>query len=315
MRLGRPSMMLCLCSLAASAQTADGLTLSCSPDSPVAPADTSVTLRAFSSANQVNYAWTVTAGSVTGTGKEAQWNLSNVPPGMYRATVHIDGSSATTSCSIRLVVTEKLRSATTTKPALESGSTFLLRGQTEASGYGLYSYLLLGAPPVDSTRERYAQVIRAYLRLLPALEQLKENIRAKDLNATYLLLDAAPPAEVSADWVLQHYDYGRARSLLRLLPGQMRVGPYFVSSTNPLMGTSEIPRPYLLQDMSAVPTATKDLASWWVREFMNQSAQQRFWDTRNAEQFILKLRTTLAVLGAGLPEVRSSLKDWISWIS
>lgn len=309
MRVG-PLWLMFFFSLCAAT---DAPTLSCSPDSPVAETDTNVIVRAFASAGAAHYNWTVTAGSIAAKGSEARWNLSQVPPGTYRATVNIDDGAAST-CSIRVIVTEKLRSGGPPGPQIESGSAFLMPGQVEAVGYGLYSYLLLGAPPIDSTRERYKQVVAAYLGLMPALQELKANIRAKELNATYLLLTTTPARDVTPDWVLLHYDYARARSVLRLLPGQLRIGPYFVSSTNPLLGASEIAPPYLLQDMSAVPTVSKDLPTWWVREFMNQAAQQRFWDTRNAALFTLKLRTTLTVLGAGLPDVQNSLKNWVSWI-
>ena len=36
----------------------------------------------------------------------------------------------------------------------ETGAAFLLPDAAERAGYGLYSYLLLGAPPTDGTRDR-----------------------------------------------------------------------------------------------------------------------------------------------------------------
>ncbi len=309
--VGRLTRLAVVLLYASAMHAADQAVLSCSPDTPVAQTGDTVMVRAFSSLPGSRFTWTPTAGSIPETTAIAHWALANVLPGIYRATVQSGASTAAESCSIRIVVTEKVRSE---RPAVESGSAFLLPDDTEASGYGLYSYLLLGAAPVDSTRERYTQVISAFLSLVPALTEFDRSMHPKDLNATYLLVTAKAPEKVSADWVLQHYDYARARSLLRLLRGQTRVGPYFLSSSTPLMGAGEIARPYLVQDMSGLPQAPKDLASWWVREFMNQAAQQRFWDTRNAQEFTIKLRTTLAVIGAGLPEMQASLKDWVAWI-
>ena len=55
------------------------------------------------------------------------------------------------------------------------------------------------------------------------------------------------------------------------------------------------------------------LAASWVKEFLNQAAQERFWDERTGARLALKLRVTVSVLGEGLPEVRKALDGWISW--
>ena len=69
--------------------------------------------------------------------------------------------------------------------------------------------------------------------------------------------------------------------------------------------------PYLLQDLSAVPP---HLAASWVKEFLNQAAQERFWEERKAVQLASRMRVTIAILGAGLPEVRKAVDDWIAWV-
>jgi hypothetical protein len=57
-----------------------------------------------------------------------------------------------------------------------------------------------------------------------------------------------------------------------------------------------------------------DIISWWVREFLNQAAQERYWEPRTAELFALKIRTTIGVLAEGLPDVQKALTDWVSWL-
>ena len=52
----------------------------------------------------------------------------------------------------------------------------------------------------------------------------------------------------------------------------------------------------------------------WVREFLNQAAQERFWEERTGQQLALKLRLTIGILGVGLPEVRKALDTWIAWV-
>jgi hypothetical protein len=285
--------------------------VACSADTPAVAENGVVSVRVWMlAAGRLEYTWNATAGSISGTESEARWDLAEVAPGIYRATVKVRGPDIEESCSVRLLVTDSDRG---TKPPVETGRGFLENGQKETPGYGLYSYLLIGAPPIESTRDRYLKVINAYLNLLPAIEQLKRNIRIQEINATYLPVDRKAPNNVSAEWLLEHYDYSRARALLRLVPGNLREGPYFVSSLTPLTGATEMPERYLFQNLSAVPTAPSDLASWWVRQFMNQAAQERFWNSKSVAEVALKLRTTLAILSVGLPDVQQSLKDWISW--
>lgn len=39
-------------------------------------------------------------------------------------------------------------------PPLETARDFLVPGQSEADGFGLYSYLLFGSPPTQESRDR-----------------------------------------------------------------------------------------------------------------------------------------------------------------
>jgi hypothetical protein len=190
----------------------------------------------------------------------------------------------------------------------EAGFAFLLAGQHETPGYGLYSYLLLGAAPDESTQDRYLRTLDSYLRKMPHLTRLEQYLSPDQLNATYLPLTIAPGRELSARWLLDHYDFARARVVLRQLPGNLRRGPYFVSALRPLGKPSQDVREYLVQDLSTVPP---HLIDSWVVEFLNQSAQERFWRVSTVEQLSLKIRTIIGVLSIGLPHVRSSLKDWI----
>jgi hypothetical protein len=301
---------------------ADPLVVACSPDKPSVSRDESVTLRAFFNSPAARANWTVTQGVIDSAAAEAVWKFSGTPAGIYRASVQVDGPEGSGTCTLRVVVTEKVRgtfpgSGNLKKPKppqRETGRGFLTPNQKEPAGYALYSYLLLGAAPVESTRERYLVVLDAWLRLAPALDNLMQSIRPAEINATFLLVDGVPPADVSATWILQHYDYARARSILRLGPAGLRDGPYFISSTTPLLGATSIQGQWLLQNLSAVPTSPKELPFWWVREFLNQAAQQRFWDTKNADEFALRLRTSLGVLALALPEVQTNLKYWVSWI-
>jgi hypothetical protein len=187
-----------------------------------------------------------------------------------------------------------------------------MKGQKEASGYGLYSYLLLGSRPTDSSRERYVAAIKAYLTGMEDVTKLKDYVPTAKLNVAYLPIESAAPPDATAEWLVEHYDYARARAMLQVLPGNLTDGPYIVSTLKPLAFDSP-PSQYLFQNLSTVPTKPGDLVSWWVREFLNQAAQERFWEPKTTELLVLKMRTTIAALAIVLPDVQKSVGDWVSW--
>ena len=290
-------------------QAAEPLALTCSADTPTVPLGGNVTLKAWArspSGRALRYTWGATAGRIEGRGAEASWSLAELRPGTFAATVTAgDGESTSSECLIRVTVR---RDAGGRGLSRETGQSFLPPGQSEAAGYGLYSYLLLGAPPSESSRDRYLKAIDAYLTLVPDVADLEQYVPRRELNIFYMPVRSVPPPPVTAQWVLDNYDYARARSLLRVLPGPNRDGPYILAAFKPPGGTGG---QYLFQDLSSVPP---HLAASWVREFLNQAAQERFWEEKTAVQVAQRLRVTVGIMGAGLPEVRKSLDSWITWV-
>jgi len=235
--------------------------------------------------------------------------LKGTSSGIYEADVKVeDGATPAGTCSIRIVLADTERG---TGSVRATARTFLLKGQQEAAGYGLYSYLLLGSHPTETTLPRYQRVVQAYLGMIDDIAKFENEVGGK-LNITYVPLETAAPEAVDAPWVLQHYDYARTRLLLDALPGDRKAGIYLVSSLKPL--SSRPNPPYMVQDLSSVPAERSDLISWWLNEFQNQAAQERFWEPRTAELFVLKLRTTITVLATGLPDVQRALGTWITSI-
>lgn len=288
------------------------LSLACSPTKPVASLGETLRVTAWAAApagQTLRYTWAATAGRLDGEGNEVRWTLSGVAPGPHTATVRVEeprGSIA--ECSVQVIV----RLPPARGLPRESGWSFLPPSQAEAEGYGLYSYLLLGAPPGAATRERYLQGIEAYLGLMPDITSLERYVQSRrELNVAYLPIAAPPGPAVSAEWALEHYDYARSRILLRAVPGSHREGPYIISSLKPLSGAAALSGQYLYQDLSSVPP---HVVSPWIKEFLNQAAQERFWEGRAAERLALKLRTTIGILALGLPDVRKGLESWITWM-
>jgi hypothetical protein len=293
---------------------AEPLSLTCSAQTPTVPLGGAVTVKAWASppgGRSVRYLWTATAGRIEGKGAEARWSLAELRPGTFAAIVTAaDGQSVSPECVVRVTVR---RDAQGRGMSRETGRFFLVAGQAEAPGYGLYSYFLLGAPPSEASRERYLKALEAYLSLIPDVVSLEEYVPRAELNIFYLPVRTAPTEPVTAQGVLESYDYARARSVLRGLPGQNRDGPYIVAGLRPMSGaTAGTPGSYLFQDLSSVPP---HLAASWVKEFLNQAAQERFWEAKKGAQFAQRLRATVGVMGAGLPEVKKSLDSWIAWVN
>ncbi|HWU40590.1 MAG TPA: hypothetical protein VN203_23335 [Candidatus Acidoferrum sp.] len=297
--------------------------MACSAEHVTVALGETVTLRAWAetSSNQPpRFAWQVPVGNVKGAGGEVRWDLSSVQPGSYAASVRATANGGTSpECLLRVIIRRdaEARGWPTVPPApapsRETGTSWLLPEKEEVPEYGLYSYLLLGSPPTDANRERYVKALAAFWGLIPEIARLEQYIPRRELNIAYLPLRAAPEGTSSPEWLLANYDFARARSLLRFLPGNTREGPYIVSALKPMgtLSSSAPAGPWLFQNLSRVPP---HLVASWVKEFLNQAAQERFWEERRTEALAKRLRLTFGILSLGLPEVRKGVDDWIAWI-
>jgi hypothetical protein len=301
----------------------------CVPQQPIVHSGEEVGIRAFVAAparTHLRYEWKATAGQISGSGDEVMWSSKEVLSGVYTSTVTVlDGGTALGECSVQLTVIEAERGnpgigagrgnpgAEAPAPPRSTARTFLAPGMKEEPGYGLYSYLLFGSPPTESTRPRFLKAIQACLEMIPTAAELRQYRPASKLNILYVPVKVRAEDSPTAEWLLDHYDFVRARVLLDLLSPRYQTGPYIVSVLTPLSSLQAIPQDHLFQDMSLVPTDPQDLLSWWIRAFLNQAAQEQFWKPQTGEMLTLKVRTMLSVEAAALPEVKSQLASWITW--
>jgi hypothetical protein len=283
----------------------------CSADRPTVATGEKVHLRVWAlvpRASQIQYKWSVTGGKLEPSGSEALWSFDGLDTGVYSSDVSIILGQQVNRCSVRVVVVDTERG-----PSLGTGRTFLVKGMQEQKGYGLYSYLLFGSAPEASSRGRYLEAINAYLTTINSVDDLRDYVPASKLNVTYLPIKVPSLPYPTAAWILENYDFARARAILDELPGNYHAGLYLVSALQPLTDTQTKTDHYLIQDLTTVPNKPPELILWWVREFLNQAAQERFWNTKNAELLELRLRTTISVIAVGLPEVQEQLSNWIKW--
>jgi hypothetical protein len=186
---------------------------------------------------------------------------------------------------------------------------FLNRFETEPTGYGQYSYVLFSATPKDAgQKDLYKAILSSLLQQVPATAELAKYLEPARLNGLFVPVRDAPIPNVNADWLLEHYDYTRASALLSRVPGARPSGIYLVSGFVPLL-SPQAKGPYLVQDLSGIPL---NLVSTWVRTFVNQAAQVRFWEPSSAAELVLRLRLSLSVLAVGVPQIQEAVKNWIS---
>jgi hypothetical protein len=286
------------------------LPIACSPDRPVVRPGESIMLRVWADASPPQSPildWKATGGRVRGSGREVTWDFAGAPTGAYTATVNAAyAAGESDSCAVQVLVEP---------PETRGGITgwsLLLSGAKEQSGYGLYSYVLFGSRPTDATRERYLKTLEAYIALIESIKDLEASGLAKHrLNISYVPVAKLPALKdkPSAEWLLENYDYARARALLSALPGAYRSdGPYIISYLTPVRPTESITDHYLYQDLST--TAPRVIAGY-AREFFNQAAQERYWDDRTARQLALQLQNTMYLMARALPDVAGATKDLI----
>jgi hypothetical protein len=208
------------------------------------------------------------------------------------------------------------------------GPAFLVGNQAEGTGYGLYSYLLFGSPPSDANRTLYLQAISACIRGMRDIRSLEDaGFARQELNVTYLPISEPLPRVFSSgsglsphaitlldEWILDHYNYDRARSLLRFLRGAHRGGPYIISTLNALGGHEPFPTRHLFQDLSVVPYDRPELIFAWVQEFLQRASQPHRWEETSAKQFTLRLRQAITIVFTDVPEIRNALESRITWV-
>ena len=197
-----------------------------------------------------------------------------------------------------------------------AGRAFLVGSQAEGRGYALYSYLLLGGLPDDTTRDLYRAAVLAFLGKISELEKVEREFTPEQINVVYLPVErtpsVAPPYDAAvADRVLGDYNYVRAAALLRAVPRANRAGPYIVSYRVPISGIARLDRDYLFQDLSAVPA---DVVRFWVDLFLRRSTQERYWEEPRLDKLVLDLRTEIEKVAVTLPDIKDAVKVWVVWV-
>jgi len=287
----------------------------CLPSAPSAQVGSSVTLNAwYGGAKGVKpeFKWSVTTGAIHSENGVTTWDLKGADPGATYADVDamVNGAKAAT-CEIQLVVEVEGEEPKHRGPGATiqmSGRGFLTASQSEPDGFGLYSYILFGSRPAAADRDRYIAILDAALRLLKPTNDLVTRIKAFQLNSTWLPITSLPASDPDSKWLVDNYDYTSAAVFLARAGIKNPDAIYLLSVRSPLSKAAPTP-PFLKQDLSHVPA---DLASTWVTLFINQAAQERFWDSNTFAGVVAKMRLAIALTAQGVPNVKTAMGTWLS---
>ena len=299
----------------------------CSPDQPVVWSEKSVKVSAFSSTPDLEFHWIANAGSFLAQGRESareaigqtvEWKPNGARPGSYMLSVTAGTQESRAVCSLTVFVTaEQQRSAVSSAShsAQNYRGALLVTGHKELEGYGLYSYMLLGAPPSDAERERFRTFVQIYLDKILKVKAMEGEVDSSQLNVTFMPVDSEPGSDVNTDkltgWVLDHYDFRRAQAILRRIPGQHGDGPYIFSSFHPVnlsSSASSVSKPYLFDDLSHAPPS---VIGFFVDQFLAQTSQARFDQVSTVDKVALTLREAIAYAARAIPEARNAAATWI----
>jgi hypothetical protein len=182
------------------------------------------------------------------------------------------------------------RASMQTMQTMRAPPAVLARSETEAPGYGAYSYILFRSSPDD---DRGRAIFQAYLSHVPPAAAFPERPRALR-NVTYVPVDARPSQRESTDpqWFCTHYDWMRADQIIQ---GQAlsSFGPYLITSKVPLTGISQ-PVSGAIIDLSRAAAAS---AASWMEQFLRVSDRADTWLAAGSGQLGLQLYDAGVVAG------------------
>jgi hypothetical protein len=186
------------------------------------------------------------------------------------------------------------------------GRDFLQPGFPEPPGYGLYSYVLLGDKTNNDNRQLYEAIVSAFLGLVEASRF--SNTDKRQQNITYMPVGEPAPKDITAAWILDHYDHAAAQVLIAKLPVHANLsGVYIISYDQPVSAVGSLNKQRLLvQDLTGLPS---DLAFLWFDKFVEQAREERYWDNQTIGQFMLDMRTDIAKIARAFGWERTANSD------
>lgn len=192
----------------------------------------------------------------------------------------------------------------------------------EEPGYGLYSYVLFGSELTDDTRKRYAAAVEAWLEFRRVDPIQDATTPKEELHVMYMPVRATPTDEesISAEWVLQNYDFRRAEKILKKIAAaygeSFDTTGLYLFAWHKRLGGADSDGPLdefrLLFDLSRV---SPSVVNTGVKEFRRQAQRPRYWDWNRGRQLAFRFLSMLEVMGEVAVDVRDTAKGWLMLVS
>jgi hypothetical protein len=250
--------------------------------------------------HQWTYHWSATAGELNEHGSTAIWDFTDAASG--RATVHISARSdggVQKDCAASVFIEGSVAS----RGDRFSRRFLLVRGQSEPSGYGLYSYVVLTPAGDDQdAKDRNRRLLEIWKNTVVQLTALERKEPKTALNGIFVPVDLPNDRDPDVDWLLKHYDYARADHLLLNVKGEHKPGPYLISSKLPL--TKEARQKQLVLGAWWAPSSTIE---FWFAAFVDQGQQEQFDQTSAFDMFNLKMRTIVGEITKDFPRSKEAV--------
>jgi len=185
----------------------------------------------------------------------------------------------------------------------------------EPTGFGLYSYLLLGAKPSEATRPLYVAIVKASLNKTSEIGTQLRYFKPAQLNYYIIPVFEGSPAggsnEATANWIVDNYDYPRAAKILSTLSGS-HSGLYILSVlAKPLDLSKPLAPPYFLLDLTHFDP---EMATAAIQYFLDQASKDEPWEENVGQRMALDVRNYIEKMGNQMHFVGPALTTAIQWL-
>lgn len=247
--------------------------------------------------------------------RDYKWDLRNRPVRLAQATFTVvDQNGATDTCTVEVILPRADQKGDANRL---NKTSLLVKDQQEASGFGLYTYILFGSRLDEEMQKRGRKVVETFWRI--ALQLPSADAVSPNLNVVYFPVSAAPAMELSKQmedpvqagaWIIDHYDVHASSRILAAfgLADNVR-GPYLVSALKP--AKAGVQGRILFQDLSD-SKVHDELITAWVERFAGAATRAQDWQPTTFERLQLTLANAVRIAADVKDPIRQSIVEWIT---
>jgi hypothetical protein len=166
------------------------------------------------------------------------------------------------------------------------------------------------------TLSRYLAIIRAIVERVERTDQMiAVGYEPKELNAIYFPVTRRPSRTASvkkmAEWIMDNYDFARAKRILDSLDAVSGDGPFLLASLSPLSSGVRSNTNGFMTDLGNASAATAEL---WTRHFIAVSCIPQQWNRASLERAMLEVRDYIGTIAMAGTPVITAVDTVVAWI-